>query len=243
MFDFLLNTLLPAQTDDEMIQIFISSIISISSTDEQYLLLKEWVVDGKPFYFKDKAKVHIEAKLTVSQKHSIFKKLAISIKLHTPDNMMFISEQLRADTENKDLNERCILACEAATYDKEAKNKLFDDVMSEKTNYSIWEARAIMSTLMPKSQFDIVEPLIDKFFAQIQGVFKAKLRDERDAIYAGLSPIKFASSEILSKYEMLIDSLDENENKSLLKNLKEDVLDIEKILRGKELYAKSFHSK
>lgn len=108
--------------------------------------------------------------------------------------------------------------------------------MADKSKYSIWEERAIMSTLMTKSQPEITNELIDRFFLEIKKIFKTKLRDERDALFYGLSPAHYSTPEILEKYKSLIATLDPVSDKSLLNKLKDDTLSISKMLKGKELY-------
>jgi Mg-chelatase subunit ChlI len=114
-----------------------------------------------------------------------------------------------------------------------------DILLAPKSKRSIWEQRAIMSTLLPRSQSELVSPLIDRFFEEIEVVFKNRLRDERDAIYHGLAPLHFASPELLNKYKALASKLNPNENKSLVAKLNQDIQRLEKILAGHELYVKS----
>lgn len=239
MFDFLLNTLLPKLDNEELRQLCVNSLISVAATDKHYKFLQEWLVNKKPFYMKGGNKVDVGSKMSVSNKHSILKKISTSLTLNNAEFQTFVTQQLEEDKENKDLSGRCKLAIEAATYDKTIKNAFMDELLAPKSDRSIWEQRAIMSTLMPKSQSDIVLPLVDRFFDEIDIVFKNRLRDERDAIYFCLTPLNFASPELMEKFRRLVKRLNPGENKSLIAKLNEDIERLQRILNGQELYNKT----
>lgn len=225
--------------DAEITQLIISAILSVASTDEHLQMLKDWLENGKPFYLKDGKKVDVNAKISIKDKHYILTRISTSVKLNNEEFQKFLEDQLEEDKGNQDMVARCRLACEAAKYDKAIKNSFMDELMAPKCDRSIWEQVSIISTLMPKSQKDLIDPLIDRFFNEIHIVFKNRLRDERDNIYHNISPVKFASPEILEKFKALEASLDPESQKSLKMKTAEDIQSLEKILSGQKKYEAS----
>jgi aminopeptidase N len=205
IYNFLLKQYLPQAKDAEVKQHVISAIISCSQNDVQKLFLKAWLENKKPFIIIDGKKQEIDANITVSNKHTILRKLSTSLKLNDQGFQEFAEKQLAEDTKDKDLVGRCILAIQAATPDLEVKNKFLDELLGANCDRSIWDQRSIASTLLPVSQKEIVFPLIERFFQDIKVVYDNRLRDERDAVYFAIHPLQFASEELLKRYQELVE--------------------------------------
>jgi len=99
---------------------------------------------------------------------------------------------------------------------------------------AIQDQQAIMATLMPKNQIDIVKDLIDAFFEVIPRAFETRERDDRDAFFFYLSPNKFASEELLGKFKALLDK--PGITKSLVNKTKDQIEMLEKALQGRKVY-------
>ncbi len=110
-------------------------------------------------------------------------------------------------------------------------------VTKSKSGISIQDQQAIMATLMPKHQYDIVKDLVDEFFKIVPKAFKTRERDDRDAFFHYLSPSRFATEELLEKYKALLNHKDIT--KSLANKTKDDIERIEKALKGQKTYLES----
>ena len=155
-----------------------------------------------------------------------------------PEEVKKFYEHYLENDENKDLVRRCKLTWEALAYNKESKEKFWNMVTCDKPDLSSHYQHAIMRGLMPRNQFDIVEPYVNKFFEVIPRIIETRIRDDRDGAYYALTPLQFASDELLEKYKKLLKE-NNDKNKTLSIRLKDDIERIEKYLQGKKLYLSS----
>jgi hypothetical protein len=102
---------------------------------------------------------------------------------------------------------------------------------------SNYDQEAVMQTLLPSNQRDIVEPYINKFFEVVPKIFKFRTKDDRSSFFHYLSPSKFADEEILAKYKQLLNHPDATS--SLKKHTSDEIERIEKFLKGQKLYLES----
>ena len=241
MVDFILYEILPQSTDGELKQILLSTIIGFSMTEEHKLMLKSWLENDKVAYdIKGKVTEIEDITITPENKYAILKKYSTSTKIDQKDIKQFVEDQLK-DDENKDLVSKCRYSCEAAEYNPEVKQKFWDLIMQPKCDLPIHDQQAIMSTLMPKNQIDIIQPFIDDFFVKIIDIYKYRTRDDRDAVYYILSPDRYADDNLLQKYKDLLDNPEST--KSLKQKVTDDVERIEKFIEGKKLYLDTVGSK
>lgn len=234
VFQFLMNDFMPKAANGELKQIILSAVIAISCTEEQYTLMKKWLEDDKITSIDNDTEIK-DVSITPENKYAILRKVATSTKMDQKDIKAFYTSQLEND-ENKDLAARCRLSCEAAEYNKEVKEALWQKITQDKCEMSIYDQQATMRTLMPGNQRDIIQPYIDGFFEVIPRLFKTRQRDDRDAVFFFLSPDKFADEELLQKYKDLLTHKDIT--KSLTLKLSDQIERIEKFLEGQKLYNK-----
>ena len=102
---------------------------------------------------------------------------------------------------------------------------------------SNYDQAAVMQTLLPLNQRDIVEPYINKFFEVAIDIFKNRTNDDRTSFFYYLSPSKFADEEILEKYKLLLKHPEATS--SLKKSTSDEIERIEKYLKGQKLYLES----
>ena len=174
VFNFLMNEFMPKAVNGELKQIILSAAIAISCNEEQYALMKQWLVDGKITSSNDNTEIE-DVSITPENKYAILRKIATSTKMNQKDIKEFYTSQLEND-DNKDLAHRCKLSCEAAEYNKDVKEKMWQKITQDKCELSIYDQQAIMRTLMPVNQRDIVQPYIDGFFEVIPRLFKSRQR-------------------------------------------------------------------
>lgn len=171
--------------------------------------------------------------ITPENKHAMLRKVATSTKLSPEEIRSFVEAQLEND-ENKDLAKRCRISCDAAIYDPAVKEKYWNMITADKLELSVYDQQAVMRTLLPLNQVDIVRPYIDKFFEVVPKIYKTRERDGRDPFFFFISPSKFATEELLEKYRALLDHKDAT--RSLKQKVNEEIERIEKYLEGKKLY-------
>ncbi|CAI2373227.1 unnamed protein product [Moneuplotes crassus] len=234
MFDFLLKEFLPATDNEQIQQIIVEGCISISRSEEHFRILKSWLETGQiSAEINGEHRVFEEIKLSPEDKHFILKKISTSVETPKDEVVKFYEKHLEND-ENKDLARKCKLSCEAAINDRDSKVKHWKLITSSKSGLGAQDQQAIMSTLMPKNQYEIVKDLIGEFFKIVPKQFKTREKDDRDLFFFFLSPNKFATEELLEKYKALLTHKDAT--KSLINKTKDDIERIEKALKGQKTY-------
>ena len=235
MFNFLLYEYIPIAANEQLKEIILTAIISLACTEDHFQLMKKWLEANEIFFYKEGIKIEIiDLIISPENKYSILKKISSSREMDQQEIKAFYESQLEND-ENKDLAKRWRISWDALTYNKENKERLWNLVTSDKPDLPAQEQHAIMGGLMPTNQRDIVEPYINKFFETIPRMMETRVRDDRDRTYYALTPLQFASEELLEKYRKLLIE-NNNKSKTLAIRLKDDIERIEKYVQGKKLY-------
>lgn len=234
MMHFLLYDFIPIATSEELKETILKGIISLACTEDHFKLMMKWIESNEVSFDKEGIRIQISDLIISPEiKYSMLRKIATSTELSAETIRKFYETHLEND-DNKDLVKSCKLSCEAAIYDKASKEKFWNMVMSEKPEISLYDQEAIMRTFMPRNQKAIIEPYVNRFFEDIPKVFRTRECADRDSVFYMLSPTYFGNHEILGKYRKLIE--DNQDSKSLILRVKEDIERIEKYIRGRELY-------
>lgn len=154
MFDFFFSTLLPKfEANEEVRELIVDAIITVSASDENINLLKTWLT-SENFQLSPEQKYRILTKAFSQEGVSIEEK-----------------NKLRADIlkgDNSDLAKYNELQCNAAVPDLKVKETFWKELFSLNCKYSCKEAQYISSGLFPYNQPKLAEPFFEKFCTDIQ---------------------------------------------------------------------------
>lgn len=136
-------------------------------------------------------------------------------------------ERLKKEKEKdpSDRGQRCIETAYASIPTAENKAKTYDRILNDKTssNHTI---SAVMSGFRWPHQKDLLEPYAVKYFEQLHNIYKERSKEFAGSFGWHLFPFYPDNDEITQKTRNLLASLNENEDKILVRFLKEQLDDI-----------------
>lgn len=223
MFEYLLNTMLPAFDDVAVKQLIVTALLQFARSEDQKLLVKKWLEDKTMDFTPEQ---------TYSALISVFQSTQISLE----DKRALEAVVLKDDT--SDLAGYCRLSLESALPDAAAKAKQWDSVIDKDCKYSRYEITAVCKALFPKNQTDLAAPYIEKFFQEMPKVFKEKTLQTSEMVFIFLSPSRFANKDVLALYKKTLAEFRESPlfSKTLEQKLREDIERVELYIDGQELY-------
>lgn len=136
-------------------------------------------------------------------------------------------ERLQKEKEKdpSDRGQRSIETALASIPTAENKAKIYDRILNDKTssNHTI---SAVMSGFRWHHQRELLEPYTDKFFEQVRSIYKERSKEYATSFGYYLFPFNPDDDKITNRTKQLLASLDENEEKVLVRFLKEELDDI-----------------
>ena len=85
--------------------------------------------------------------------------------------------------------------------------------IAEDTDASLYEQRARMQGFFWIHQHDLTAPYVDRFFAEVGGIYEAKTKDFATTYFAALYPHRWATQDTIDRSEALLAQLGEGDNK------------------------------
>ena len=146
MFDILLYEYIPIAANEQLKEIILTAIISLACTEDHFQLMKKWLEVNEVYFYKEGIKIEIiDLIISPENKYSILKKISSSTEMDQSEIKAFYESQLEND-ENKDLAKRCRISCNALTYNKENKERLWNLITSDSPDLPAHEQHAEFSS-------------------------------------------------------------------------------------------------
>jgi hypothetical protein len=159
----------------------------------------------------------------------ILKTLCRSTKISTETKKELIEKVLKDD--KSDIARRTRLTCETAFATLENKEKYWNILVDENTEYSIYDREAIISGFCSWDQLELCEPFAEKFYDALTTLSDKHAQRYQHSFAMGLMPRKQIKDEHLVRL-MIIKSQVPDTNKPYM-NLLSDVFEL--LLRSKRI--------
>jgi len=139
-------------------------------------------------------------------------------------------EQRVSDEEKRDPSDRGVRAaarCRASVPDPEVKAKTWEIITHEK-DLNLHVLNSMMDGFYRWNQKTILKPFEDKYFAEVREIYKTKIRDFATSFGESLFPHDPEDDSITKRAENLLASLNVDDEKPLVRMLKEQLDDIQR---------------
>jgi len=153
-------------------------------------------------------------------------------KLHAwsfPDAAEFLKKEQAKD--NSDTGVRAVLKANTSVPDLQVKNTSWERFLNPETKMSAHQSAAEMSGFRWAHQEVLLAPFTEKFFQEVQNVFKKREKEFAHTFFLSLFPSDPENPKILQFSKDLLSKLTPDDDKHLSRVLKEEIDDLERELK------------
>jgi aminopeptidase N len=222
MFEFYWSQLQKAGVEEWQI-IWANALLSVAESKANVEKLSKYLVEG--------SKITHEFSLDQGMRWSVVVK-AVSHGLANANDLLE-AEQKR---DPSDRGQRSVLTAKASVPTQKTKEEAWERYVAKEQKQSFHLMSSDMNGFSWFHQKELVAPFTDKFFDVIRTVFKDHEREYAVAFFGSLFPGDAENQHGLDRAKALLHTLHVEEDQILVRNLKEEIDDLERAQKALALF-------